>query len=96
MSPLLLLATNSQPQHEVDHDCREQRNGQNRRTQPVIKAALTAHPYTPRAPMECKQRVHHSHHGNEGKETSRDLADAVTEVEEPDGEAAEDDGEVEP
>jgi hypothetical protein len=46
--------------------------------------------------MECKQGIDHGHHGNEGEESSGDFANAVTEVEKANGEAAEDDGEVEP
>lgn len=46
--------------------------------------------------MECDKRVDHGHQGDECEESSADLSDAVTEVEKTDGEAAEDDGEVEP
>lgn len=46
--------------------------------------------------MERKQCVDHSHHSDDGKQTSADLPNLVAEVEKADGEAAEDDGEVEP
>ncbi len=46
--------------------------------------------------MERKQSVDHGHHGNKGKQTSRDLANLIAEVEKANGEAAEDDREVEP
>jgi hypothetical protein len=37
---VVLLTTHCQSQHEVDNDGCEQRNGQNRGTQSVVKAAL--------------------------------------------------------
>jgi hypothetical protein len=46
--------------------------------------------------MERKQRVRHSHHSDDGEESGANLADLVAKVEEPDGQAAKDDGEVEP
>lgn len=46
--------------------------------------------------MEGNEGVGHGGHGDEGEEPSGDLTDLVAEVEEADGEAAEDDGEVEP
>ena len=46
--------------------------------------------------MEGDEGVEHGAHGDEGEEAGGDLANAVAEVEEADGEAAEDDGEVEP
>lgn len=46
--------------------------------------------------MEGNQGIDHGGHGNQGEETSRDLADLVTEVEETDGKTAQDDGEVQP
>jgi hypothetical protein len=92
----VVLIANRQPQHKVDNNRRKKRNCQNRRTKPIIEATLSPHPYTPRAPVEGKQRVYHGHHGDEGEEAGGDLADLVAEVEEPDCETAEDDGEVEP
>lgn len=46
--------------------------------------------------MECDKRVDHGHQGDECEESGADLSDAVAEVKKTDGEAAEDDGEVEP
>lgn len=46
--------------------------------------------------MESDERVDHGGQSDEGEETGADLADAVTEVEKADGQAAQDDGEVEP
>jgi hypothetical protein len=46
--------------------------------------------------VESKQGIHHGSDGHKRKQASADLADAVTKVEEADGQAAEDDGEVEP
>lgn len=46
--------------------------------------------------MECDECVDHCHQRDECEEAGADLSDAVTEVEETNGEAAEDDGEVEP
>ena len=46
--------------------------------------------------MECVQGIHHGHHGHNGEQARRDLADLVAEVEQADGQAAEDNGEVEP
>jgi hypothetical protein len=46
--------------------------------------------------MKRHQRVDHGAHGHQGKEAGGDATDGVAEVEEADGETAEDDGEVEP
>jgi hypothetical protein len=46
--------------------------------------------------MESDEGVDHGTHGDEGEEAGRDAADSIAEVEEADGEASEDDGEVEP
>lgn len=46
--------------------------------------------------MVCDEGVGHSGHGDKGKERGRDAANAVTKVEQADGETAENDGEVEP
>jgi hypothetical protein len=94
--PRLFLIPNRQPQHKINNNRRKQRNRQNRRPQPIIKAPLTPHPYTPCAPMESKQSVHHRHHGHDRKQPSADFTNVVAEVQEADGQAAEDDGEVEP
>lgn len=46
--------------------------------------------------MERDQRIYHGSHGDEREERGRDSADAITKVEQADGEPAQDDGEVEP
>jgi len=92
---LLLLPYNN-PQHEVDHHSREQRNREHRRAQPIIKPALAPLPYALRAPMERKQRIYHSRHSDQREQSGADAADFIAEVQQPDCEAAEDNGEVEP
>ena len=92
----MLIASHGHPQHEVDDDSRKEGNGQDGGAQPVVEAALAPHPYAPRAPMEGKQGVDHGHHGNEGEEAGGDLSNLVAKVKKTDGEAAEDNGEVEP
>lgn len=47
-------------------------------------------------PVEGAEGVDHGRHGDDGEETGGDTADAVTEVQETDGQAAQDDREVEP
>ena len=46
--------------------------------------------------MKRDQGVDHGCHGDDGEEAGGDAANAVTEVEETDGQTAQDDGEVEP
>ena len=46
--------------------------------------------------MKGKQRIDHRRHGHQREKTGGDAADGVAEVEQADGEATEDDGEVEP
>lgn len=46
--------------------------------------------------MEGDERIQHGGEGNEGEQAGADLPDFVAEVQEANGEAAEDDGEVEP
>jgi hypothetical protein len=86
-SPSLLLPPSpSKPQHKVDNNRQQQRNSQHRGSKAIIKATLPSHADALRAPVESDKRV----------EARADLADAVAEVEEADGQAAQDDGEVEP
>ena len=49
-----------------------------------------------RPPVERRKRIQHSRHGNKCKKTGGDTADTVPEVEQTDGETAQDDGEVQP
>jgi hypothetical protein len=92
----LFLIIHRQPQYEIHHHRTKQRNRQHRRAQPIIEPALPPHPYAPCAPMERKQRIRHRGHGNERKQPCANLSNLVAEVEQADGEPAEDDGEVEP
>jgi hypothetical protein len=95
VSPLFAIA-HGQPQHKIDNDSREERDCQDGRTQPIVESTLSAHPNAPRAPMECEQGVDHRHHSDKSKESGADLSNLIAEVEKANGEAAEDDGEVEP
>lgn len=96
VSSLLRTSSSSDPQNEVDNNRKQQSNGQNRRAEAVIESTLPSHTNALCAPVECDKRVDHGHDGDECEKSSADLSDAVTEVEKTDGEAAEDDGEVEP
>lgn len=84
------------PQYEIHNNSSEQRNRQNSRTKPIVEAALAPHPDALRAPVEGDEGVNHGGHCDEGEQACGDLADAVAEVQEPDCQTAEDDGEVEP
>jgi hypothetical protein len=95
-SSLLRTSSSSDPQNEVDNNRKQQSNSQNRRAKAIIESALPSHANALCAPVECNKRVDHGHDGNECEEACADLSDAVTEVEKTDGEAAKDDGEVEP
>jgi hypothetical protein len=46
--------------------------------------------------VECEKSVDHSHHSNYGEEAGADLANLVAEVKQTNGQATEDDSEVEP
>lgn len=46
--------------------------------------------------MERDQGVDHGRHGDDGEQAGGDAADAVAEIQQTDGQAAQDDGEVEP
>lgn len=81
---------------EVNNDGRQQGEGQDCGTETVIDAALAAFADTGCAPVEGTEGVDHGRHGDDGKETGGDTTDAVTEVQETDGQTAQDDGEVEP
>jgi hypothetical protein len=88
--------SSSNTEDKVDDNSGQQSNGQDSRTKAVVETALTSHADALGSPVEGDQSVDHGSHGDQGEETSRDLADLVTEVEETDGETAQDDGEVEP
>ena len=46
--------------------------------------------------MECNQGVNHRAHGDNGEKGGGDATDAVTEVEQANGQTAKNDGEVQP
>jgi hypothetical protein len=96
VSSLLRTSSSSDPQNEVDDNRKQQSNSQNRRAKAIIESTLSSHANALCAPVECDKRVDHGHERDECEESGADLSDAVTEVEKTDGEAAEDDGEVEP
>lgn len=83
-------------QNEVDNDGSQEGNGQNGGTKAVVKTTLASHADALCSPVVGGEGVEHSSHGDKSEETSRDLTDPVAEVEETDGETAEDDGEVQP
>ena len=92
----MIAGSARQPQHEIDNDGRQQEEGQDGRAKAIIEALLAPHPDAASPPMELVERVEHGAHGDDGEDGGADLADLVAEVEKADGQAAEDDGEVEP
>jgi hypothetical protein len=84
------------PQNKVNNNGRQKSQGQNSRSKAVIDPALSTTPDTLSAPVEGDECIDHGRHGDDGEEGGGDTADAITEIEEPDGETAQDDGEVEP
>ena len=96
-NPLLVVSTStSNSQNKVDNDSREKGYCQHCRTEPIVETTLSSHPDALRSPVKCDEGVNHGSHCDESKETSRDLTDFVTEVEETDSETTENDREVEP
>lgn len=84
------------PKNEVDDHGSEQRQCQYGRTKPIIESCLTPHSDALRSPVESDQGIYHGRHGHQGEEPRRYLSNLVTEVEEADSEAAQNDCEVEP
>lgn len=84
------------PQNEVNNNGRQEGQGQNSRSKAVIDSALSTAADTLCAPVEGDECIDHGRHGDDGEEGGGDAANAITKVEQPDGEAAQDDGEVEP
>lgn len=93
---LLIPTLPRDPKHKIHNNSRKQRNRQHCRAQPIIKAALAPHSDRLSPPMKREQRVDHRRHGHDREASSRDAADAIAEVEEPDCQSAEYDGEVQP
>lgn len=65
--PCLFTIAHSQPEHEIYNDSRKKGNRQDGRAETIIEATLSSHADTPRAPMECEQRVYHGHHSDQGE-----------------------------
>jgi hypothetical protein len=83
-------------QNEVHHNSGKKRNGKDGRTESVVDTALPTAANTLCSPVECNEGVDHGAHGDDGEEGGGDAADAVAEVQEADGQTAEDDSEIEP
>lgn len=82
--------------NKIDNHGSQQSNRQQRRTETVVKPALTAFAYTLRSPVEGEKRIDHGCHGNDSEQTGGDAADAITEIQKTDGKTAEDHREVQP
>lgn len=83
-------------QNEVDNNCCQQCQSQDCWSKSVVESTLSSHPDALCSPVEGHECVQHCCERNECEEGGADLTNAVTEVEEADGQTAEDDGEVEP
>ena len=83
-------------QSKVDHDSRQQGNGQNGWSKPVIKTTLTSAPNTLCSPVEGDDGVNHGRHCDDGEEGSGYATDSVAKIEQADSQTAEDDGEIQP
>jgi hypothetical protein len=92
----VITTSSSNTEDKVDDNSGQQSNSQNGRTEAIVETALTSHTDALCSPVEGDECVDHGGHGNQGEQTSRDLTDLVTEVEETDCKTAQDDGEVEP
>lgn len=88
ISSFLIPTSPRNPQNEIHHHSSQQSDRQHSRTKAIIKATLAPHPDTFRSPVEGHEGVEHGGEGDEGEEAGGDLADAVAEVEEADGQAA--------
>jgi len=92
----LLVSSLDNSQHEVDNHGRQQRHSQYTGSQPIIEPALPSLPNTLRSPMKSDESVDHGPHGYQREATGGDAAHSITEIEQPDGQATEDDREVKP
>lgn len=84
------------PQHKIHNHGRQQRQRQHRRSKPIVNPRLAAFANTLRPPVKRHQRVDHRPHGDDGEQAGGDAPDAVSEVQQADGQTAQDDREVEP
>jgi hypothetical protein len=92
----LRASSSSDPQHEVDDNGKQQCDRQYSRAKAIVESTLSSHANALCAPVECYERVDHRHQRDKCEESGANLSDAVAEVEEANGKATEDDGEVEP
>jgi len=83
-------------QDEVDHDRGQESDSQNGGTKAVIETALSTATDTLSAPVKCDDCIDHSGHCDNGEEGRGDATDTVTEVQQTDGQTAQDNGEVQP
>jgi hypothetical protein len=83
-------------EHEIDNDSSQQCHRQHRGSKPIVEPTLTTPPDTLCSPMEGHKRIYHRHHGDEREQTGRDATDAVAEIQQTNGQASQDDGEIEP
>ena len=96
LAPSLFLVLANNPQDEVHNDRAKQGDCQHGGAESVVETALASLPYALRAPVEGNEGIGHGGHGNEGEQAGADLADLVAEVEQANGETAQDDSEVQP
>ena len=96
MSSLVATSSTSNTKDKVDNDSSQKSNSQHRRTKAIIETTLTPHTNALCSPVIGDKCVDHCSHGDQSEKARRDLTNLVAEVEETDGETAEDDGEVQP
>jgi hypothetical protein len=94
--PTLLLRRIRYAQRKVNNNSQQQDDGEECRAKAIIEAGLAAHPNGFRPPVVREQRVHHGGHGDNREQEGGDEGRPVAEVQHPDGQRAEDDGEVQP
>jgi hypothetical protein len=96
VAPGRILGGIHDPQNEVDHHSDQQQDGQSRRSEPVVKAGLAAHPDRLRSPMIGPKCIYEGGNRDAGEAKRRDLGSLVAKVEHADGEGTDNDGEVQP
>ena len=84
------------PQRKIHNNSCQKRQRQHRRPVTIINPRRPSLPNRVRPPVERCKGIQHSCHGDKCKEAGRNTADTVPEVEQTDGETAQDDGEVQP
>lgn len=83
-------------QDEVDHDSSQESDSQNGGTKAVIETALSTATDTLSAPVKCDDCINHGGHCNDSEEGCGDATDTITEVQQTDGQTAQDNGKVQP